>query len=225
MGNKSSSSLLTTGYAVALQSFSEDEIASIKTKFAEWSEPIDDGDPKKNAPRYGIKQHVFVREVASQAGVGSFGQRISVRMFKTLDTSRSGKLSLEEFIVCMYLLHKASDEDKLKLLFSMYDADGTGYMVKKDLVEFCVDIIVGSKGNKHTLLLHEENWDGLGEITQYTELVEMMVQMALHRFDLDMDHKLSFFEFLDYAQAEDNLQRFVHIMPTLIALDTTGGNS
>ncbi|XP_013785082.1 NADPH oxidase 5-like [Limulus polyphemus] len=54
------------------------------------------------------------------------------RMFRLYDTRNAGKISLDQFLTAIRNFARMSSEEKLKLLFSVYDVDGDGLIQMKD---------------------------------------------------------------------------------------------
>ncbi|XP_075526678.1 NADPH oxidase [Dermacentor variabilis] len=55
------------------------------------------------------------------------------RMFQLFDTDKSGTISLDEFIAAMKRFAKKSQDDKLTILFQLYDVDGDGLIQPQEL--------------------------------------------------------------------------------------------
>lgn len=56
------------------------------------------------------------------------------RIFRVFDKQDHNAITFEEYIACLSVLsNKASDEDKLKLSFQMYDSDGDGRISTAEL--------------------------------------------------------------------------------------------
>lgn len=56
------------------------------------------------------------------------------RLFETFDMHNNGCIDLDEFIKGINQYCRVSNEDKYKLLFSLYDLRGDGYVHKSELV-------------------------------------------------------------------------------------------
>ncbi|KAH7974308.1 hypothetical protein HPB49_013879 [Dermacentor silvarum] len=55
------------------------------------------------------------------------------RMFQLFDTDKSGTISLDEFIAAVKRFAKKSQDDKLTILFQLYDVDGDGLIQPQEL--------------------------------------------------------------------------------------------
>ncbi|XP_015123350.1 dual oxidase [Diachasma alloeum] len=54
------------------------------------------------------------------------------KMFNLIDTDKNGFISFREFIDMLVLFLKGTAEDKLKLMFDMYDINGLGHLKRED---------------------------------------------------------------------------------------------
>lgn len=54
------------------------------------------------------------------------------RIFALIDKDKNGFVSFREFIDLLIIFADGNEEQKAKLLFDMYDIDGTGYMTVED---------------------------------------------------------------------------------------------
>jgi len=60
------------------------------------------------------------------------------QLFKKFDLNHTGLLTFYEFAAGIALCCKSAEEDKIKLLFSLYDFDNDGYIEKKELITMVI---------------------------------------------------------------------------------------
>lgn len=58
-----------------------------------------------------------------------------LQMFAVVDQDRNGYISFREFLDMMVVFAKGSAEDKVKLMFNMYDIDQVGKLSRMDFLE------------------------------------------------------------------------------------------
>ena len=101
------------------------------------------------------------------------------RVIAVLDTNTDGKISFLEFVQGLSSLSaSASNEEKLRFAFQIYDVNGDGFISNGELFTV-LKMMVGSNLND----------------TQLRQLVDRTIIKA----DLDMDGKISFEEFCEVS--------------------------
>jgi Ca2+-binding EF-hand superfamily protein len=118
------------------------------------------------------------------------------RIFRVFDANEDGRISFEEYLQCLSVLSsKASQEDKLKLSFQIYDLDGDNMISVDDLTSALAstlrehDIIIERKEIDEivTHTMDEVCPDVTGKISlsEYEDLVAQRPQM-LSRLSLNI---------------------------------------
>ncbi len=101
----------------------------------------------------------------------------------TFDKNKNGKISFVEFINGMAILSTgASEEDKIKFAFKIYDNDDDGYISNQDLF-LVLKMMVGN--NLTDIQLHQ------------------LVERTIIKADLDKDGKISYTEFKNMVKNLD----------------------
>lgn len=57
-----------------------------------------------------------------------------VKMFQLIDKTRSNFISFREFVDLLVVFANGSADQKLKLLFDMYDINAVGYLTQDDFI-------------------------------------------------------------------------------------------
>lgn len=101
---------------------------------------------KSKAEDGGVTADGFV-EAMTELGVFKNQGEVMMRgLFKALDTSSDGRLSLEELSSGILLFTSGSRADKLACCFSVYDADDSGFISRDELTRlFKTEVVIGLK--------------------------------------------------------------------------------
>ena len=99
------------------------------------------------------------------------------RLFHTMDTKRDGVLDFEEFLSAVALFRCGSTEEKIKVLFLMYEPSAkTGHLMREQLRQLLVDALMVAQ-RQDVSLAQTEEW-----IQDQAELSQGLVEMALAQF-------------------------------------------
>mmetsp|Transcript_11715 Transcript_11715/g.20859 ORF Transcript_11715/g.20859 Transcript_11715/m.20859 type:complete len:226 (+) Transcript_11715:128-805(+) len=149
------------------------------------------GDGKE--PRMSLE--VFRRAVATAAPFFEMGDMISQRLFQVLGGDSDG-LSLEQFACGVYLFTCATSEEKLRLLFNMFDLNSSGSIKKKELRVMSMAIV---KGSNHDV---PESFE-----SDFKALERIMTDASMQLYDTNRDGRLSFEEWKVYALDDRAVRR------------------
>lgn len=72
---------------------------------------------------------------------GLWGERI----FRSFDTESKGHLTLKDLLTGLITYCKSTEEEKIKILFDLYDIDDDGYIQKKELVTMVKTLLFPSE--------------------------------------------------------------------------------
>lgn len=59
-------------------------------------------------------------------------ERLNLQIFYLVDKDRNGFISFREFVDMLVIFLKGSAEEKMKLMFDMYDINGTGRLKREE---------------------------------------------------------------------------------------------
>merc|ERR1712093_800367 len=98
-------------------------------------------------------------------------------LMEEVDKDKSGTIEFDEFVDLMARTNKSRDqmEDEIKNAFLTFDADGSGYITKEELVETLTTM--GDPVDEETIngMIQEADLDGDGKIN-YAEFTRIMLQ-------------------------------------------------
>merc|ERR1711981_768283 len=93
-----------------------------------------------------------------------------------VDADKSGTIDFEEFVNMMSRTNKSNEqmEDEIKTAFLTFDADGSGYITKEELIETLTTM--GDPVDEETIvgMIAEADLDGDGKIN-YDEFTKIML--------------------------------------------------
>jgi len=137
----------------------------------------------------------------------AFGGTSSVvmeRLYFILDTNGNGTIEYSEFLVATFLLYYANHEDKLKLVFNLFDLEAVGKISKKDFKKISIALMQGD---------NEKESDK--KVKTLNPLIDMFVYFSMFNFDRKNDNTLSFMEWTRYAEDDDIITALVAKMRPL----------
>jgi len=156
-----------------------------------------------------------------QAASNSFVQSLDIKkVFKDLDTSGDGMLSIEEMVIGLKHMGVILDDETADILFRHFDSDGSGSIHfgefvwaffnrrgflrqwKRNTKEMTSEQI------RTVFYRYDKNGDGRLNSKEFRSLLktfgiemhQLQVQMMLDRFDADGDGKIDMKEFFDFGK-------------------------
>ena len=54
---------------------------------------------------------------------------------RSFDRDGNGSIDFQEFLITIKMTSRGSIDEKLRWVFSLYDADGSGYVTKEELLD------------------------------------------------------------------------------------------
>jgi len=157
-----------------------------------------------------------------------------------MDTKRDGVLDFEEFLSAVALFRCGSTEEKIKVLFLMYEPSAkTGHLMREQLRQLLVDALMVAQ-RQDVSLAQTEEW-----IQDQAELSQGLVEMALAQFasagsqQLQLQQQqpqqqqsapdgkggggttagaLDLSEFVAFVSLEGSIQGLLGLLPTVIDL-------
>jgi len=222
MGSKVVSPFPT--YEVALANLNEMEITHLRGEFRKMSSGSGGGG---NRGRQQQQQHhhgevatvaslaEHIRNVynsnnsCSSSGGSSLNmllhKRVLPRLFAAMDTKKDGVLDVEEYISAVALFRVGSTEEKIKVLFAMYEPIKEG-LPREQFRCMLVDATLVTIKNNNV----QEDW-----LEDQRELSGAMVDMALQQFASSTTH-MDVHEFINFVKVEGAVQALLFFLPSLI---------
>mmetsp|Transcript_16099 Transcript_16099/g.24057 ORF Transcript_16099/g.24057 Transcript_16099/m.24057 type:complete len:244 (-) Transcript_16099:90-821(-) len=130
----------------------------------------------------------------------------SSRLFRMLDKDNSGSIDVAEFISGMAVIVQGNQEDKLKLTFKAYDANGDGYIDQDELqVMFKSAWLSGFQFLRESHDIDEADGNKQ-EVEDFSnDLAAKFAKQAFLTLDKDKDGKLTFEEFMKFAAQDPKI--------------------
>jgi len=147
-----------------------------------------------------IQQEVFWGKVAPS--LARFGLDLTDKLFKLLINGEA-TMDFDSFLIAAYLLSKASrKDDKLKCVFRIFDASGSGYVKKS---EFKAAYFMVMRGNEYG------GAEGPDE-AELKPLAKCIVDSAMLIYDGNQRGKISFDEWCHFAATDRGVQSLIAAM-------------
>jgi len=192
MGNKQSQKQLKEDIDFIKQHTSYDD-ATILEMFEGFKRDCPEG--TMTPEQFGEMYKKFI--VSSKTQQGNFklenADKFCEHVFRAFDADKSGSVDFKEFMIACYCTSDASDEEKLKLAFKMYDIDGNGTI---------------GEGEMNTIL---ESYVNLKMVASLFELKDQ-VKSIFGSMDKNRDGALTEQEFLTAAKTNEKLKKI--LMPS-----------
>lgn len=153
--------------------------------------------------------------------LGMLGRVAADRLFDTLDSDKSGFLSFEQWVVGVFLFSRASDADRMQLMFSIFDQTQSGYLNVNNLAEL---LLVATLSRKASISPEPLSVSG-NDLRACQPLIDMMVETTLARFDADNDGKLSLTEFMNFVKYEPAVADFERQLAAVLTRPLARGSS
>jgi Ca2+-binding EF-hand superfamily protein len=203
MGNKLPSPI--PSYDIAIAQLNNIEIEHLKNKFKSIGKSEKHITPQCFYNCDQIKCSMYVRKY------------ILPRLFHVIDTKRDGLIDFEEYISAIALFRIGTTEEKIMLLYLMYEPQKNGYLLGENLRLMLVDATIVIQKNEPTDYKDKKNHlDQLEQwIHEQHEISTCMTEMALQQF-AQQQGKISSSEFISFLKVEGSLQQLLVKLPQLI---------
>jgi Ca2+-binding EF-hand superfamily protein len=178
MGSKQSKPVLDPSQCLRL--LDQPQLAAIRQAFAELAGDLD------------YINRVRFLGYLSQLLRGRFSAVVVERLMAIVDSNGDGSIQYEEFLWFSFLLRYSNREDKLKLLFNLYDLDASGFISKKHFRTISVALLKGSKSPSQQ------------ELKMLGPLTDLFCLTAFQHYQSSGDKKtLSFNEWRRFADEDE----------------------
>jgi Ca2+-binding EF-hand superfamily protein len=136
-------------------------------------------------------------------------KHILPRLFAVIDGKKDNVIDFEEYVCAVALFRIGTTEEKIRVLFLMYEPFKGLHLTKESVRKLLVDATVAiQKEDIHVATL--ELW-----IQEQMELSECMADMALMQFSAQ-DGKLELQEFITFVKVEGSVQGLLLQLPDAI---------
>lgn len=126
--------------------------------------------------------------------------------------SSEERLNLKEFVAGMTILSKGSEEERLRYLFLMYDADGSGYLSAEEIKQ--VFRIMSSFAKSQDFKASESmEGQSLARLRRgNSENLEELALKALMQHDMDGDGKIGFTDFSKWCSQDPVVKTWLDML-------------
>ncbi|GBG24543.1 Hippocalcin-like protein 1 [Hondaea fermentalgiana] len=153
-----------------------------------------------------VSPEVLRDELTATEPFFQLGRVASDRLFEVLGSDGEG-LTLDQFYCALYLFTCAREEETYRLLFNMFDLNGSNFIRKE---RFRVMVSEVAKGHLSDL---PENFD-----EEFAALSKVIGDVGMTLYDQNKDGKLSFDEWCQYAREDDAIRICLDPAPRAAAL-------
>ena len=124
----------------------------------------------------------------------------SDQVFRTFDTNNDGFISFREFLFAISVLSIGTPEEKLSMIFHMYDVDGDGIIAKVELIMIVQSIFNMLDYERHTNMLGSDpdTYQDYGSLSKG-------VNKIFEQLDENGDHKITREEFISGCLKDESL--------------------
>lgn len=203
MGNKLPSPI--PSYEIALSQLNKIEIEHIQKTFKLIGKSEKNITPQCFYSSDIIKCSLYIRKY------------ILPRLFHVIDTKKDGVIDFEEYLSAIALFRIGTTEEKIMLLFLMYEPQKNGFLLSDNLRQMLVDATIIIQKNepsdykdKKNQLEQLEHW-----IHEQLEISTCMTEMALQQF-AQQQGKITLSEFISFVKVEGSIQQLLNKLPQLI---------
>lgn len=126
--------------------------------------------------------------------------------------SSEESLNLKEFVAGMTILSKGSEEERLRYLFLMYDADGSGYLTADEIKQ--VFRVMSSYAKSHDFKASDSvEGQSLASLRRgNSENLEDLAIKALKEHDMDGDGRLGFTDFAKWCSEDPVVKTWMDML-------------
>ncbi|XP_076367870.1 Kv channel-interacting protein 4-like [Tachypleus tridentatus] len=157
---------------------------------------------KQECPTGVVSEDSF-KEIFSQFFPQGDATQYAHYVFHTFKQStHSGTLNFEQFIGLLSRLSRGTIKEKLKWIFGLYDINGDGFISKQEM-----------------LLIVSAIYDMLGHYTDPAvdeHSAREHVERVFHQIDSKKDGLISFDEFMEWCQKDENRTRSLFMLDTIL---------
>lgn len=146
-----------------------------------------------------VAKEAFVREVLRPRFPGC-PPSVLERAFAVCDYGGSGAIEREEFVVALFVMQFGAREDRLQLLFNLFDLDANGQVSKKEMRRMIAPMAAAWNEGE------EEDEEKMRTLAP---LAEAATLLAFHQFDRNGDSNLNLAEWSRYADDDPTAQRLL----------------
>lgn len=79
-----------------------------------------------------VKKVIYAKSNEKHEYVDTFVEKLHLQIFNLVDKDKNGFISFREFVDMLVIFLKGSAEEKMKLMFDMYDINGTGRLKREE---------------------------------------------------------------------------------------------
>mmetsp|Transcript_1405 Transcript_1405/g.1697 ORF Transcript_1405/g.1697 Transcript_1405/m.1697 type:complete len:220 (+) Transcript_1405:159-818(+) len=141
-----------------------------------------------------LSRIAFKEKFAFVAPFFDLGEKAVERLFNVLGAEDSW-IDYESFVCAIYMFTRSTKVEKQRLLFNMFDFNGSGSIKKKEFRDMTMAIIKG-----------DSTYAPADFETDFKALSKLMTDSAMAMYDTNRDGKLSFQEWLRYSETDKNVQ-------------------
>lgn len=199
MGNKQFTTPFPT-YEIACQHLGAMEIAHAKKMFRHLSRG------------YEAISLANLHQMSTTKCVQYLRKYLLPRLFTAMDTKKDGLIDIEEYVSALALFRVGSNEEKIKVLFLMYEPSKNGTLPKDNFRQLLVDA---------TLAVQKEDFDvAVTEVwlRDQADLADGMADMALQQF-ASQEGRIDLQEFISFVKVEGSVQGLLQLLPSIIECD------
>mmetsp|Transcript_18577 Transcript_18577/g.17896 ORF Transcript_18577/g.17896 Transcript_18577/m.17896 type:complete len:200 (+) Transcript_18577:238-837(+) len=130
------------------------------------------------------------------------------RIFTTVDLKKDNLIDFEEYVCAVALFRVGTTDDKIRVLFLMYEPFKGTHLLRENLKKLLVDstIAIQREAVPASTL---ETW-----INDQADLSDCMTDMALQQF-ASTEAKLDLREFIAFVKVEGSLQGLLLLLPCI----------
>ena len=115
-------------------------------------------------------------------------------MFRVYDADKDGTIDFREFLVGLGASQRGSEDEKLKLAFQMFDADGSGYITNSEM---------------HSLVRAIYKAQAYGKYDE--KVADTVGSLMFQQLDKNRDNKITLNEFVEGAKKDPSVARLLQI--------------
>jgi len=116
-------------------------------------------------------------------------------MFRVYDTDKDGTIDFREFLVGLGASkHGAAEDEKLRLAFQMFDADGNGFITNAEM---------------HALVRAIYKAQAYGKYDE--KVADTVGTLMFQQLDKNRDNKITLAEFVDGAKQDPSISRLLQL--------------